>query len=201
MDATFELTVNAKAARISANPERPLLDVLREDLNLTGTKYGCGEGECGACTVLIDGVATRSCTTSIAEANGRRVVTIEGLASDGKLHPVQQAFLEKQAAQCGYCVPGQIMNAVGLLKQAPHATRDEIIAGMRGNLCRCCNYPNLLAAVQRAVELGAEGRTPLRETTSPTNRSSSNATSCRAGPHTTSRTAGERSSAHWGRAS
>jgi len=160
MDATFELTVNAKAARIAANPERPLLDVLREDLNLTGTKYGCGEGECGACTVLIDGVATRSCTTSIAEANGRRVVTIEGLASDGKLHPVQQAFLEKQAAQCGYCVPGQIMNAVGLLKQAPQATRDEIIAGMRGNLCRCCNYPNLLAAVQRAVELGAEGRTP-----------------------------------------
>ena len=157
MDATFEFTVNAKAARVVADPDRPLLDVLREELDLTGTKFGCGEGECGACTVLLDGVATRSCITSIAEASGRTVLTIEGLASNGKLHPVQQAFIEKHAAQCGYCVPGQIMNAVGLLKRLPNATREQIIAGMRGNLCRCCNYPNLLAAVQRAVELGAEG--------------------------------------------
>lgn len=159
MDATFEFTLNAKQARVVADPDRPLLEVLREDLALTGTKYGCGEGECGACTVLLDGVATRSCVTSMAEASGRTVLTIEGLATDGKLHPVQQAFVEKQAAQCGYCVPGQIMNAVGLLKQLPNATREQIIAGMRGNLCRCCNYQNLLAAVQRAVELGGEGHT------------------------------------------
>jgi aerobic-type carbon monoxide dehydrogenase small subunit (CoxS/CutS family) len=159
MDANFELTVNAKTTRVATNPDRPLLDVLREELNLTGTKYGCGEGECGACTVLLDGVATRSCITSIAEASGRTVLTVEGLATDGTLHPVQQAFVEKQAAQCGYCVPGQIMTAVGLLQRLPNPTREQIIAGMRGNLCRCCNYPNLLSAVQRAVELDAEGHT------------------------------------------
>jgi aerobic-type carbon monoxide dehydrogenase small subunit (CoxS/CutS family) len=159
MDANFELIVNAKTTRVATNPDRPLLDVLREELDLTGTKYGCGEGECGACTVLLDGVATRSCITSIAEAAGRTVLTIEGLATDGALHPVQHAFVEKQAAQCGYCVPGQIMTAVGLLQRLPNPTREQIIAGMRGNLCRCCNYPNLLSAVQRAAELGAEGRT------------------------------------------
>jgi aerobic-type carbon monoxide dehydrogenase small subunit (CoxS/CutS family) len=159
MDATFEFTVNAKTRRVVTSPDRPLLDVLREEFDLTGTKYGCGEGECGACTVLLDGVAARSCITSVAEASGRTVLTIEGLAIGDKLHPVQQAFIEKQAAQCGYCVPGQIMAAVGLLKRLPDATRDQIIAGMRGNLCRCCNYPNLLSAVQRAVELGAQDRT------------------------------------------
>lgn len=159
MDTPFEFTVNAKTARVVANPDRPLLDVLREELDLTGTKYGCGEGECGACTVLLDGVAIRSCITSIAEASGRTVLTIEGLATGGKLHLVQQAFVEKQAAQCGYCVPGQIMNAVDLLKRLPNPTREQVIAGMRGNLCRCCNYQNLLAAVQRAVELGREGHT------------------------------------------
>jgi len=157
METSFEFTVNAKPARIATDPDRLLLDVLREELGLTGTKYGCGEGECGACTVLVDGVAVRSCVTSIAEANGRAVLTIEGLAANGKLHPVQQAFIEKRAAQCGYCVPGQIMNAVGLLQRLPNPTRDEIVAEMRGNICRCCNYPNLLAAVQRAAEHGAEG--------------------------------------------
>jgi aerobic-type carbon monoxide dehydrogenase small subunit (CoxS/CutS family) len=159
MDATFEFTVNAKAARVVADPDRPLLDVLREELDLTGTKYGCGEGECGACTVLLDGVAVRSCMTSLAEASGRTILTIEGLANNGTLHPLQQAFIERQAAQCGYCVPGQIMTAVGLLQRLPNATREQVIAGMRGNLCRCCNYPNLLSAVQRAIELGTEGRT------------------------------------------
>jgi aerobic-type carbon monoxide dehydrogenase small subunit (CoxS/CutS family) len=159
MNATFEFTVNAKAARVVTDPDRPLLDVLREDLDLTGTKYGCGEGECGACTVLLDGVAVRSCITSVAEAGGRTILTIEGLANNGKLHPLQQAFVEKQAAQCGYCVPGQIMTAAGLLKRLPNATREQIIAAMRGNLCRCCNYPNLLSAVQRAIEIGTEGRT------------------------------------------
>jgi aerobic-type carbon monoxide dehydrogenase small subunit (CoxS/CutS family) len=158
MDATFDITVNTKAERITTSPDRSLLDVLREELDLTGTKYGCGEGECGVCTILLDGIATRSCITSIAQASGRTVLTIEGLAVNGKLHPVQQAFIEAQAAQCGYCVPGQIMNAVGLLERVPTATREQIIAEMQGNLCRCCNYPNLLAAVQRAVELGAEGQ-------------------------------------------
>jgi aerobic-type carbon monoxide dehydrogenase small subunit (CoxS/CutS family) len=149
--------VNAKPARVVTSPERPLLDVLREDLGLTGTKYGCGEGECGACTVLVDGVATRSCITSVEESQGKSVLTIEGLSHGGQLHPVQQAFLEKQGAQCGYCVPGQIMNAVDLIQRRPSATREEIVAGMRGNLCRCCNYCDLLAAVQRAMELSAKG--------------------------------------------
>src|SRR6478735_9752313 len=119
MEQAIELNVNAKSARVVVEPERPLLDVLREELALTGTKYGCGEGECGACTVLLDGVATRSCITPIAAAAGHKITTIEGLAHDGKLHPVQQAFIEKHAAQCGYCVPGQIMNAAGMLEQIP----------------------------------------------------------------------------------
>ena len=154
MDGAFELTVNAQQRRVVTDPNRPLLDVLREELSLTGAKYGCGEGECGACTVLLDGAAVRSCITSVAEADGRRITTIEGLANGETLHLVQQAFIEKQAMQCGYCVPGQIMNAVGLLQEsAGAATREQIVAGMRGNLCRCCNYPNLLAAVQRAAEL------------------------------------------------
>ncbi len=157
MDATFEFTVNGKAVRVVTNPDRPLLDVLREELALTGTKFGCGEGECGACTVLLDGAATRSCLTSVADASGHAVLTIEGLAADGKLHPVQQAYIEKCAAQCGYCVPGQIMTTVGLLKQLPNATREQAVAAMRGNICRCCNYPNLLAAAQRAIELGRQG--------------------------------------------
>ena len=158
MDATFEFTVNAKAERVSTHPDRPLLDVLREELGLTGTKFGCGEGECGACTVLVDGAAVRSCITSVSAANGRKIQTIEGLATGDKLHPVQQAFVESHAAQCGYCVPGQIMAAVDLLERQPNATREQIVEGMRGNLCRCCNYPNLLAAVERAIALSAEAR-------------------------------------------
>ena len=156
MDATFEFTVNAKAERVSTHPDRPLLDVLREELGLTGTKFGCGEGECGACTVLVDGAAVRSCITSVSAANGRKIQTIEGLATGDKLHPVQQAFVESLAAQCGYCVPGQVMTAVDLLRRQPNATREQIVEGMRGNLCRCCNYPNLLAAVERAIALSAE---------------------------------------------
>ena len=160
MDATFEFTVNAKAQRVATHPDRPLLDVLREDLGLTGTKFGCGEGECGACTVLIDGKAVRSCITSISAASGRKIQTIEGLSSGEELHPVQKAFVECHAAQCGYCVPGQIMTAVDLLRRQPKATREQIIEGMRGNLCRCCNYPNLLAAVERAIAIGAEANRP-----------------------------------------
>jgi aerobic-type carbon monoxide dehydrogenase small subunit (CoxS/CutS family) len=127
-----------------------LLDVLREDLHLTGTKYGCGEGECGACTVLVEGKATQACITAIGEVAGQNVQTIEGLAGNGKLHAIQQAFIEQHAAQCGYCVPGQIMRAAGLLNEKPHPSRQEIIEAMNANICRCCNYPHILAAVESA---------------------------------------------------
>jgi aerobic-type carbon monoxide dehydrogenase small subunit (CoxS/CutS family) len=147
------LHVNGKEQKLSADPERPLLDVLREDLALTGAKYGCGEGECGCCTVLVDGKPTRSCITTVGEVGVKKIATIESLASaDGKLHPVQSAFIEKQGLQCGYCVPGQIMTAVALLAEKPKATRDEIVSAMTGNMCRCCNYPNILAAVVHAAQ-------------------------------------------------
>ncbi len=159
MERSIALKINGKAASIViTDPERPLLDVLREDLGLTGTKYGCGEGACGACTVLLDGAPVRSCVTAVSRAEDRDVQTIEGLAADGKLHVVQEAFIEKGAMQCGYCVPGQIMTAVALLRKRPAATRDEIIKGMNGNLCRCCNYANILSAVQHAARLAGEGR-------------------------------------------
>jgi aerobic-type carbon monoxide dehydrogenase small subunit (CoxS/CutS family) len=149
------LNVNGRDHTVATDEERPLLDVLREELGLTGAKYGCGEGECGACTVLLDGAAIRSCITTVAEAAEGKIRTIEGLAQGDDLHPVQQAFLDKQAMQCGYCVPGQILTAVALLEESPHASRDEIIAAMTGNLCRCCNYPNILAAVETAAGASA----------------------------------------------
>jgi len=151
----FVIHVNGKRHKVATEEDRSLLDVLREDLQLTGTKYGCGEGECGACTVLADGEAIRSCITTLGEVEDREIETIESLAADGELHPVQQAFIEKQAMQCGYCVPGQILTAVALLKTNIQPTREEIIAAMTGNLCRCCNYPNILAAVEHAAG-GAE---------------------------------------------
>jgi aerobic-type carbon monoxide dehydrogenase small subunit (CoxS/CutS family) len=155
MPREFSLNVNGRDHAVATDEERPLLDVLREELGLTGAKYGCGEGECGACTVLLDGAAIRSCITTIAEAAEGKIRTIEGLAQGDDLHPVQQAFLDKQAMQCGYCVPGQILTAVALLEESPHASRDEIIAAMTGNLCRCCNYPNILAAVETAAGASA----------------------------------------------
>lgn len=147
------LTVNGREMQVETDEERPLLDVLREDLQLTGTKYGCGEGECGACTVLIEGKPARSCITTIAETKGKQVQTIEGLAEGPELHPLQKAFLEKEAMQCGYCVPGQIMQAAGLLQHKPKPTREEIIEAMSANICRCCNYPNILAAVETASRM------------------------------------------------
>jgi aerobic-type carbon monoxide dehydrogenase small subunit (CoxS/CutS family) len=155
MPREFSLNVNGRDHTVATDEERPLLDVLREELGLTGAKYGCGEGECGACTVLLDGAAIRSCITTVAEAAEGKIRTIEGLAQGDDLHPVQQAFLDKQAMQCGYCVPGQILTAVALLEESPHASRDEIIAAMTGNLCRCCNYPNILAAVETAAGASA----------------------------------------------
>jgi isoquinoline 1-oxidoreductase alpha subunit len=151
-----QLLVNGTSVSVATDEDRPLLDVLREDLGLTGTKYGCGEGECGACTVLINGRAVRSCITSIGEVAGKKVQTIEGLAADGELHPVQRAFIEKQALQCGYCVPGQILSAVALLAENPQPSREEIIDAMNGNICRCGNYPNILAAVEHAAGISGE---------------------------------------------
>lgn len=160
MDQRFEITVNGRKRTVVTDPERTLQEVLREDLGLTGTKYGCGEGKCRACTVLLDGTPTRSCLTSIAEVERQHVQTIEGLAPNGKLHPVQQAFLEEQALQCGYCGPGMILSAVGLLRKIPNPTRAEIIDGLNGNLCRCCSYPNILKAVERAAQLSRKPPAP-----------------------------------------
>lgn len=157
MQRTIELDINGDMKRITSPDDRALLDVLREDLGLTGTKYGCGEGDCGACTVLLDGTPVRSCITAVSEAEGHKVQTIEGLAEGGKLHPIQQAFIDEGAMQCGYCVPGQIMTAVALLNDSPSATRSEIIEAMNGNLCRCCNYANIRAAVERASGYESEG--------------------------------------------
>ena len=158
MDSTFNLTVNGQRRTVTTDPARPLLDVLRETLQLTGTKYGCGEGRCGACTVLLDGKRTFSCRTEIEDANGKSVTTIEGLADGDKLHPVQEAFVEAGASQCGYCTPGMIMATVALLKEKPDAQEDEMVGWMNANLCRCCNYVNILGAVKRAA--GAGRQTP-----------------------------------------
>lgn len=147
------LTVNGRELSTDTDEDRPLLDVLREDFQLTGTKYGCGEGECGACTVLVDGVPTRSCITSISEVAGALVETVEGLSRNGQMHSVQQAFIDKQGLQCGYCVPGHIMTAVAFVRDNPNASREDIVAAMSQHICRCCNYSNILAAVQQAVSI------------------------------------------------
>jgi aerobic-type carbon monoxide dehydrogenase small subunit (CoxS/CutS family) len=151
MERELTINVNGQKRDVRTAEDRPLLDVLREDLHLTGTKFGCGQGECGACTVLLDGKPVRSCITSAGEANGKKVRTIESVASDGKLHPVQQAFIDQQAMQCGYCIPGHIMTAVAFAESHPKATRAEVVEAISGHICRCCNYPNILAAVEQAV--------------------------------------------------
>ena len=148
--ATFRFTVNGEAHSVDAEPDRPLLEVLREDLGLTGTKYGCGEAQCGACMVLLDGRATFSCITPVRGAEGRSIVTIEGLAAGGKLHPVQQAFAEEGTMQCGYCNSGMIIQTVALLRATPHPTDAQIVEGLNGHLCRCSNYNRIVAAVHRA---------------------------------------------------
>lgn len=151
MDATFAFTVNGQPRSVTTDPERPLLEVLREDLQLTGTKYGCGEGQCGACTVLINGRSLVSCITPIANVDKQTVLTIEALGKEEILHPVQEAFLAEGASQCGYCTPGMIMTVAGLLREKPSPTDAEILSRMQGHLCRCCNYPKILKAVRRAV--------------------------------------------------
>ena len=148
----IELDVNGRRRRVDVQGDRNLLGVLREELALTGSKYGCGEGQCGACTVLIDGRAERSCQTKVADAAGKRVTTIEGLERGGRLHPMQQAFIDEHALQCGYCTAGMIMAGVALLERTPSPTDDEIVRGMNGNVCRCGTYPEIVAAIKRAAK-------------------------------------------------
>ncbi len=153
-EKSFSFTVNGQARQATSDPGRPLLEVLREDLGLTGAKYGCGEGRCGACTVLLDGKPVRSCITPVADAEGKAILTIEGLAAGGKLHPVQEAFLAEGAVQCGYCTPGMILGVVGLLNQKPKPTDAELLSHLEPYICRCSNYPKILKAVRRAVQAG-----------------------------------------------
>ena len=152
MPAVKELHVNGAAKPLDADPARTLLSVLRDDLGLTGTKYGCGEAHCGACTVLLDGKPVRSCSTSVGTAAGKKVSTIEGLAPGDRLHPLQEAFLAAGALQCGYCTPGMLMSAVALLAKNPEPTRDEIVQGMNGNICRCGTYNRIISAIETAAK-------------------------------------------------
>ncbi len=155
MPKPIELHLNGTVCQVEADPERTLLSVLRDDLDLTGTKYGCGEGQCGACTVLIDQRPTRSCLTKVGSVGGKEIVTIEGLTpKDGQLHPVQQAFLDADALQCGWCTPGMIVGAVGLLRTNPNPSDEEIASGLNGHICRCGTYPRVMAAVRSAAKNG-----------------------------------------------
>ncbi len=156
MDAKITLIVDGQKRAVVTDPERSLLDVLREDLRVMGPKYGCGEGRCGACTVLMDGKRTLSCITPIGGADGKKITTIEGLADGDRLHPVQQAFLDEGAIQCGYCTPGMILSAVALLDENPRPTDEQIAEWMDGNICRCNGYTKILNAVRRAATLVAE---------------------------------------------
>lgn len=151
MEQPIKFTVNGRSRTVTTEPNRSLLEVLREDLDLTGTKYGCGESQCGACTVWVDGAAVRSCVRSVGSVADKQITTIESLSADGKLHPVQEAFLADNAFQCGYCIPGMIMGLAAALAKKPVPTDDELLARMNGHLCRCCGYPNLIKAIRRAA--------------------------------------------------
>jgi aerobic-type carbon monoxide dehydrogenase small subunit (CoxS/CutS family) len=150
MEKRVKFVLNGKKTEINIDPSETLLWVLRNQLELTGTKFGCGMGYCGSCTVIIDSEAVRSCTLSVGEVEGKKVTTIEGLAEKGKLSPVQQAFVDHDALQCGFCTPGMIMNATALLKKNPSPTRNEIAAGMEDNLCRCGAHMRIIDAVEDA---------------------------------------------------
>jgi nicotinate dehydrogenase subunit A len=150
--ARVALQVNGVSHDVDVDGERSLLSVLRDELDLTGSKYGCGEGQCGACTVLVDGRPTRSCVTKVASVAGRPIATIEGLEQNGGLHPVQQAFVEADAMQCGYCTPGMIVEAVALLRRKADPSAPEIARALEGHLCRCGTYDRIVRAVRRAAE-------------------------------------------------
>jgi carbon-monoxide dehydrogenase small subunit len=154
MGITIKLEVNGRSVEREVEPRTLLVHFLREELGLTGTNVGCETSLCGACTVLVDGLAVKSCTQLAAQADGAKVTTIEGLAEDGKLHPLQEAFWEDHGLQCGYCTPGMILAAVYLLRQKPKPTEAEIREGLKGNLCRCTGYHNIVKAVQHAAEKG-----------------------------------------------
>lgn len=147
----MDLLVNGQRRAVHSDPARPLLHVLRDELDLTGAKYGCGEGQCGACTVLLDGAPVRSCLVTLAAAQGKKVVTIESLEQNGRLHPVQQAFLDADAMQCGYCSSGMIMSSVGLLQKNPQPTEAQVKSALQGNVCRCGTYPRIVQAVRMAA--------------------------------------------------
>jgi aerobic-type carbon monoxide dehydrogenase small subunit (CoxS/CutS family) len=151
MPEPIAFKLNNKPVQVEVEGDRALLWVLRTDLSLTGTKYGCGEGHCGACTVLVDGVAVRSCLTTARQVRNKEVVTIEGLAPEGKLHPVQKAFVEHDALQCGYCTPGMILTGVAFLRENPQPTREELIRGLDENFCRCGAHTRILDALQAAA--------------------------------------------------
>lgn len=153
---SFTLLVNGAEYTVDVPADQSLLSVLRDDLNLTGTKYGCGEGQCGACTVLLAGRPVRSCRTLISAAAGKKITTIEGLEQHGQLHPVQEAFLRVEAFECGYCTSGMIMSAVALLNQNRSPSDDQISDFMNGSICRCCTYPRILEAVRQAATGGKE---------------------------------------------
>lgn len=147
----MELKINGENRTTKASPETSLLRVLRDELDLTGSKYGCGEGQCGACTVLVDNTAVRSCRTPISAIEGKQITTIEGLEKNGKLHPVQEAYLQVDVFQCGYCASGMVMSTVALLKKNPKPTEAQIIDFMNGNICRCGTYPRIVKAIQEAA--------------------------------------------------
>ena len=151
-----ELNVNGKKLRVDVDSQSPLLYVLRDYLNLTGTKYGCGESKCGACSVLVDGVMMRSCITPVARVSGKQITTIEGMEKDGKLHPLQEAFLKADALQCGYCTSGMIIAAASLLNKNPKPSREEIVKHMDGNVCRCGTYPRIVNAIELAAGTAKE---------------------------------------------
>jgi len=153
-----KLRINGAQVDVNADRDRFLLEVLRDDLGLTGAKYGCGEGRCGACTVLVDGEPVRSCVTKLGAVAASAITTIEGLEKDGKLHPLQEAFLDKGAMQCGYCTCGMIMSGVALLRKNPNPTPVEVIEFMNGNICRCGTYPRIIAALSEAAKAMKEAR-------------------------------------------
>ncbi len=157
MHRTIAFTLNGKRESLTVDDERTLLWVLRGDLGLTGTKYGCGEGMCGTCTVLVDDQPVRSCSMPVKDVAGRRVLTIEGLARNGQLHPIQEAFLKHHAFQCGFCTAGMILHGYALLLKTPRPTRDQIIRHMDGNLCRCGSHNHIVAAIEEAAAATAGG--------------------------------------------
>lgn len=154
----MELLVNGARHRVQSDPERPLLYVLRDELDLTGTKYGCGEGQCRACTVLLDGTPVRSCITPLSKAQGKQITTIEGIEQNGRLHPVQEAFIKADAMQCGYCTPGLILESVALLRKNPDPTEAQIARGLEGHICRCGTYPRIVTAVRMAARMASGGQ-------------------------------------------